>query len=250
MTLFYKLFDAFLPIGTRNHAFYVAHQVPERKLFLVPYAIDNNFFSSESSLSVEDKEKLRYKFGLPSGKPIILYVSKLQTRKHPHRLLQAYKALRDNDLDASLVFVGSGDRKNALIIAIERDDIPDVYFMGFRNQKDLPLLYSISDIFVLPSENEPWGLVINEAMAAGLPILASEEIGAVPDLVKNACNGFTFPANDIKQLTEQLKLLIRDRQLRISMGLKSREIISTWDYEKGVKGIRAAMAHTLNSGMN
>ena len=78
------------------------------------------------------------------------------------------------------MFVGSGPLEQTLRRATIEQHIPDVFFLGFRNQSELPALYALSDVFVLPSEDEPWGLIINEVMCAGLPVIASAEIGAVP----------------------------------------------------------------------
>jgi glycosyltransferase involved in cell wall biosynthesis len=161
-------------------------------------------------------------------------------------LLQAFYRIREQQLDAALVFVGSGEQEAMLAHIVEAHNIPDVYFLGFRNQAELPLLYAIGDIFVMPTENEPWGLVINEAMAAGLPIIASEEIGAVPDLVQDGLNGYAFPAGNVEALTRRLQGLVSNPQLRQEMGAKSREIISNWGFKQDVTGFRAVLEHARN----
>ena len=239
---YYRQFDAFLAVGSLNATFYKAFQVPVEKIFIVTYAVDNQFFARPGEISNDQREEIRKAYNLPEKKPVILFVSKLQERKHPLHLLKAYALLREEGSDASLLFVGSGEQEENLRNFVEQNNVPDVTFLGFRTQKELPLLFSISDLFVLPSENEPWGLVINEAMAAGLPIIASQEIGAVPDLVHDNVNGFTFAAGDIQALSQQLRVLISDRQLRSSMGKASKSIIDEWDYERGVKELRAVLA--------
>jgi glycosyltransferase involved in cell wall biosynthesis len=120
-------------------------------------------------------------------------------------------------------------------------NLDNVYFLGFVNQSQLPKVYAVADIFVLPSVDEPWGLIINEVMCAGLPVIASAEIGAVPDLVHDGENGFTFEAGDIDMLQSHLETLCRDRLLRERMGKASREIISQWSYEECVQGVLAAL---------
>ena len=243
MTQYYRLLDGCLTIGTRNKAFYQAHGVPEEKLFLVPYAVDNDFFGRDAGLPAAEKEQAITALGLPLDKPLILFVAKLQDGKHPEDLLQAFRNIREQQLDAALVFVGSGEKEALLADMVERHNIPDVYFLGFRNQGELPRLYAIADIFVMPAENEAWGLVINEAMAAGLPIVAAEEIGAVPDLVQDGLNGYAFPTGDVQALTQRLQALVSDEQLRRAMGAKSKEIISEWDFERDVVGFRAALEY-------
>ena len=119
---------------------------------------------------------------------------------------------------------------------------PNVHFAGFVNQAALPRVYAACDVFVLPSENETWGLAINEAMCAGLPIVASSEIGCVPDLVHDGCNGRTFSAGDVGGLTEALQPLLTDPELRRRMGESSRNIIARWSYAECQAGLRAALA--------
>jgi glycosyltransferase involved in cell wall biosynthesis len=95
---------------------------------------------------------------------------------------------------------------------------------------------------VLPSADEPWGLAINEAMCAGIPIIASSEIGCVPDLVREGDNGRIFPAGNVVALTEALLPLLADAELRERMGQASRDIIARWNYEECEAGLAAALA--------
>jgi glycosyltransferase involved in cell wall biosynthesis len=100
----------------------------------------------------------------------------------------------------------------------------------------------MADVFVFPSENEPWGLVLNEVMCAGLPVVASREIGAVPDLVHHGVNGFTYDAGDIDQLSSALNQLLEAPEKRKFMAKESRTIIGQWNYEYCVSGIVQALA--------
>jgi glycosyltransferase involved in cell wall biosynthesis len=242
MSFFYRhLCDRCLTIGTRNHAFYKALGVDQASLFKVPYAVDNAFFVREMTAFRTRLREVRVEFGLPIDTPLILYASKLIPRKRPHDLLAAYRILRGRGVDVALLFVGSGELEESLRDYVGQHELADVHFAGFQNQSELPKFYAVADLFVLPSEDEPWGLVINEAMCAGLPVVASEEIGAVPDLVKDGYNGFRFPAGDVEALAAHLQTLVEDEGLRSRMGEKSLEIIGAWDLEQSVQGILAAM---------
>jgi glycosyltransferase involved in cell wall biosynthesis len=118
-----------------------------------------------------------------------------------------------------------------------------VHFVGFKNQTELPQYYGLADIFVLPSGiGETWGLVVNEAMCFGLPIIVSDLVGCGSDLVKPAENGYTFPVGDVKELVNRLEGLIANRESRIAFGEKSFEIIQNYNYEKDVDGILTAMS--------
>ncbi|HEV2827459.1 MAG TPA: glycosyltransferase family 4 protein, partial [Pyrinomonadaceae bacterium] len=230
MSFFYKrLCDLCLPIGTSNKEFYLFHGVEEGRMFTVPYAVDNEYFTSAAKqYSKTDRRK---EFGLPQDKPIILFASKLLSRKRPMDLLLAFQRLQQQGVNAALLFVGSGEREFELKNHVREHELSDVHFLGFKNQSELPKYYSVADVFVFPSENEPWGLVLNEVMCAGLPIIASREIGAVPDLVHHGENGFTYEAGDIDELERCLKQLLEAPEKRELMAKASRAIIGQWNYE-------------------
>jgi glycosyltransferase involved in cell wall biosynthesis len=120
--------------------------------------------------------------------------------------------------------------------------LDNVVFGGFINQAELPQIFAASDVFVLPAENEPWGLIVNEVMCAGLPVIVSDEVGCVPDLVKEGVNGFHIKAGDISSLANALSKLLPDAPLRHRMGAASLSIIRGWSYEQCRKGFTAALS--------
>lgn len=239
--MYRKICSFCLPIGTRNREFYLSNGVTEDKLALVPFAVDNDHFISGAA-AARPKEELKREFGLPRQNGVILFASKLIARKRPMDLLRAFAAARARDLQSSMVFVGSGDQEQILKDYVGEHGIPDVYFFGFRNQSELPDFYSLADVFVLPSEDEPWGLILNEVMCAGLPVIAADEIGAVPDLVRHRINGFVYSSQNITELCDRILEIMKDADLRNEMGAASRRIIDRWDYESSVEGIREALA--------
>ncbi|NTU49862.1 MAG: glycosyltransferase family 4 protein [Desulfobulbaceae bacterium] len=247
MTAFYHLCDICLPIGTRNAEFYRYHGVSDDKLFLVPYSVDNGYFINTvakcRSLAQSTMEELR----INPDMPIILYASKLASRKRPMDLLRAYHCISTQGIEASLIFVGSGEEEAALQEYCAKYNLTRVYFLGFQNQTMLPKYYAIADVFVIPSENEPWGLIINEVMCSGLPIVATDEIGAVKDIVHHNDNGLLFRAGDIQTLSRHLAYLCLNREIRNKMGGRSLEIIQTWGYEQCVTGIVSALLNLSNA---
>ncbi len=239
--LFNKL-NGFLAIGKYNEDFYKNYGVPEEKIFSVPYVVNNDFFISKAQELISKKEELKKKFNIPLNCPVILYSGKLIDAKQPILLLKAYKEILKNN-NAILVFLGDGALREEL--KSYANNLQNVYFMGFRNQTELPEFYTIADIFVLPSKHEPWGLVVNEAMCFSLPIIISDKVGASGDLVKEGVNGFVFPHNDLNRLVENLNTLVSDADLRIEMGTKSFEMISQWSYKEGVEGVlRCLKSHS------
>lgn len=237
---FYRSFDRFLAIGTANHRFYRAMGVADEKIFLVPYTVDNERFIADARRTSADRRGLRHGLGLPADAPLVLYASKLMPRKNPADLLHAAAKLRAKGIRFTLLMVGSGELEAELRALAERLDLGNVVFKGFVNQGELPAIYAASDIFVLPSDQEPWGLVVNEVMCAGLPVVAAKEVGCVADLVADGVNGYTYAARDIDALAGTLERLILDDALRTRMGEASLERISQWSYRECAVGLSAA----------
>jgi glycosyltransferase involved in cell wall biosynthesis len=138
--------------------------------------------------------------------------------------------------------VGSGEMAAELLSLATRLGLGNVHFHGFANQSVLPQIYGAADVFVLPSQNEPWGLAVNEAMCAGLPIVASAEVGCVADLVRAGVNGQTFVAGDAENLANALHPILVDSEIRKRMSAASRAIISRWSYVECAAGLQAALA--------
>jgi glycosyltransferase involved in cell wall biosynthesis len=238
--LYQRICDLCLPIGTLNRRFYIFHGVDPDLMFTVPYTVDNEFFTT----AVEQAAglRLRVDLGISQDKPIVLFASKLMRRKRPMDLLRALHRLQKQGIDFALLFVGSGELEEDLKSYVREHDLSDVHFVGFKNQSELPRYYAAADVFAFPSENEPWGLVLNEVMCAGLPIIAARGIGAVADLVRDSENGLTYEVGDVEQLSSCLGQLLRAPERRRLMGEQSRRIIGQWSYENCVSGIHQALA--------
>lgn len=233
----------FLPIGSLNSEYYRYYGVPDNKMFLTPYSVDNDFFSGKYEELRCKRNSLKGRLGIAPETPVILYASKMMPRKRAMDLLSAYKVIHDK-VDVALVFVGDGAERLAQEDYIKKYNLRKVYFVGFKNQTELPEYFSIADIFVLPSTDEPWGLVINEAMNFGLPIITTDKVGAAPDLVKNKENGFIYSVGDIEKLASLLLKLLEEPDLREKMGKRSLEIIDKWSYKEDIEGILAALEYT------
>lgn len=242
LSRFFALCDGLLAIGSANRAFYRAMGAPEEKISLLPYAIDNARFLRDARLSPQQRKETRRRYGLSETRPVVLYVSKLQRRKHPDDLLRAARKLAVDGLDFDLAIAGSGEMLGELKAMAGDLRLANVVFPGFVNQREMPELLGAADIFVLPAEGEPWGLVVNEAMCAGLPIVVSRELGCAPDLLRHGENGFGFAAGDVDGLADALRPLVADAGLRASMSRASLEIISGWDYAQCLAGLREALA--------
>ncbi|MEM6621540.1 MAG: glycosyltransferase family 4 protein [Pseudomonadota bacterium] len=236
-----KLFAGYLAISSRNAEYYRYLGAADDQIFHVPYAVDVARFAQALDVSPDDRAQLRASWGVTDDRPVILFAAKFEGRKHPDDLIQACKLLAERGVAFHLVLVGSGALEGKLREMAKT--LPDgtVSFPGFVNQQDLPRYYGASEVFVLPSVNEPFGLAVNEAMAAGLPIVLTREIGCVPDLLREGVNGQGFDSRDIAGLADALEAVIGDPARQAAMSQASRDLIATWDFDACLAGVRTAL---------
>ena len=233
---------ATLPIGSRNRDYWTHYFGPDMPQFLMPYAVDNAWFAQRTAAA--DPNKLRAELQLTPDRPVILFASKLQTRKHADHLFEAYAHLCVTAPNPPyLLIVGDGEERPRLEARARDLALEGVRFPGFRNQSELPTFFALSDVFVLPSRHEPWGLIVNEAMAAGCAVIVSNEVGSHSDLVTDGVEGFVFPVGDIDGLTKALARVVSspDQTQRMREAAKAR--IASWNFEADVRGLRQALAH-------
>jgi glycosyltransferase involved in cell wall biosynthesis len=231
---------AFLISGALNAEYYRFYGADPRRFFQVPWAVDNERFMRGAELSAEKRKELRGRLGIGDDRVVILFSGKLVDRKDPLTLLRAFEQLNARQR-ASVVFMGDGVLKPVLEKYAQDRAIEQVVFPGFINQQEIPSMYGLADIFVLPSTYEPRGAVINEAMASGLPVVVSDRVGSIGDIVRPDDNALIFRAGDAAALSAALDRLMVDPDLRDRMGRRSREIISTWSYHEDVQGILEAL---------
>jgi len=245
LRVFFRHIDAFLAIGSRNREYYLASGVPSEQIHMVPYSVDNDRFIEAAAAAKDDRAATRARLGIPVDLPVVLYASKLVERKHPHTLLRAASNLQLAGLDFALCMVGSGPMEAQLRSLSQELKLRNVSFVGFVNQNALPAVYSASDVFVLASASEPWGLVVNEVMCAGLPIIVSDEAGCAADLVEHHVNGWHVPSGDVTALAQALRLVLVDDAVRAEFGKASLKRIRQWSYAECAKGLRTALASIL-----
>ncbi len=235
------LIDRFLAIGTANKDYYRSLGVSDKKIANVPYTVDNDRFIAAARLSSDERAAVRQTFGLPAGRPVVLFASKLIPRKHADDVIHAVARLRDEGVPLSLLIVGTGEMEGTLRSLVTTLQLSGhVIFGGFVNQAELPQVYSVADVFVLPAENEPWGLIVNEVMCAGVPVVVAAEVGCVPDLVHDGRNGLLMQAGDVASLVTALRRLVTNNTEREAMGCEGLALITAWSYERCRLGVLAA----------
>jgi glycosyltransferase involved in cell wall biosynthesis len=227
----FSLIDKFLYIGSQNRLFYKYYGVKDNKLVFSPYAVDNTRFSKSFLECKSKRSELRSILGIPIEKIVVLFSGKLIRKKRPLDLLEAFSKL--NLTNVILIFLGDGELKYAIEENIKVKNLKNVLVTGFVNQSEIVNYYVLSDIFVLPSDiGETWGLVVNEAMNFGLPVIVSDMVGCAKDLVENGVNGYIYPARDINTLIEKLKELCLSPEKRNKFGKASLELIKEYSYDR------------------
>ncbi len=239
-----RTIDAVLAIGRLNREYYLHYGVEAERIFSMPYAVDNEFFRTAAACARPHREALRAELGLKPARAVILFASKMQTHKRAADLIEAYARLSIDgaaEPAADLVFVGDGEERANLERRARELKWDSIRFIGFRNQSELPALYDLCDVFVLPSEHEPWGLVVNEAMNAGKPVIVSERVGAGPDLVEDGVSGFVYPVRDVAALANRLRQLIDSPEHRVAMGARALEKVARLDFAADREGLLAGL---------
>ena len=232
--IFDNFIDCYLSIGEENARAYKSFGVDKNKIYTVPYTVNNKSFYIK-------KKKINKKL-------IILFTGKLIHRKGCDILLNAIKILNEDIIfkkNTQINIVGDGILIKKLIKFKKENNLINVKFKGFKNQKSIKEYYKNSHLFIIPSREENWGLAINEAMAAKNIIISSNKVGAVKDLVKNDLNGYTFKNGDYKDLSKKIYKIYKNKKKINEYGKESQRIISNWSYEECYNGLMKAIKSTL-----
>jgi glycosyltransferase involved in cell wall biosynthesis len=235
--------DALLYIGERNRQAYLAHGARQDRLYFTPYSVDVENITPATEQTPADRAALRKAWNVPPAATVILFVAKLIEKKRPIAMIEIADALR-MDPTVHVLIVGSGPQEVQLREEISRRSLVNVTMTGFVNQSRLGELYALSDIFVLPSHHEPWGLVVNEALCAGLPVVATNTVGSVADLISEGVTGFTFSNGDWPTLITRVRSLAGDSNLRARMGAGARARARSYSYDAAAEGVVAALRGT------
>lgn len=237
--------DAVLPIGTFNSIYWQHYFGPDFPMYLMPYAVDNKYFQLRSQEVQKQRDALQAELKLDPSRPVILFASKLQHRKRCADLLDAYTQLLSQNLVAPepyLVIIGDGEERASLERTVAERHLDEVRFCGFRNQSELPHFFDLASVFVLPSQHEPWGLIVNEVMNAGRAVIVSDDVGCQPDLVRNGVEGFVYPVGDVPALTVGLQQVLVNPETAANFGKNALKRISQWGLEQDVTGLRQALS--------
>ena len=273
----YKHVDNALYVGTNNKKYFIKHGLSEKQLIFAPHSIDNQRFSDNTEKKYEQKAIIWLReLGYNNDDIIILFAGKFEKKKNPEilinainqipnlRLLSNYTAAKQitktpnpqipkspdpqipkspNHQIIKLLMVGNGVLEEKLKNLAK--DNPNIKFLPFQNQSQMPLLYRVADVYCLPSKGpgETWGLAVNEAMACCRPVIISDKVGCAVDLIKEGHNGWIFKHDDIKNLVDKIQKAASDKENLKSMGNNAEKFIAKWSFEKIAEAIETLLHH-------
>lgn len=235
-----------LPVGIANARWYHSHGMGDSRLISSPHLVDNDLFARQADQHRQQRKELRARWGIPEHAYCFLFAGKLQDKKRPFDLLAAMEQFVAQDGDAAspgvhLLIVGSGHLEQECRRRVAESQLP-VSFGGFLNQSEIAAAYAATDCLVLPSDHgETWGLVVNEAMACGLPAVVSDLVGCAEDLVIEGTTGLRFACGDIQGLSACLRTMANDPAGSKRMGeAGKRRVDELFTIEAAATGIREA----------
>ena len=240
-----KQYSAFLAIGKSNRDFYLNYGVPQEKIFLAPYGVDNARLNTEAGILEPERGKIRSQWGIPDDAVTFLYCAKFIEKKRPLDLIKAFSLAlqRTGGEGIHLLMVGDGELRHECERIAEGNKLP-VTFAGFLNQSEIVSAYVASDCLVLPSDyGETWGLVVNEAMACGRPAIVSDRVGCHPDLIRPGQTGEIFPFGDIKALAGIIASYDSKTNRLTEMGRTARELVGRYSVSEVVSGCSEALKY-------
>ncbi|MBE9114781.1 glycosyltransferase [Lusitaniella coriacea LEGE 07157] len=228
----FRLGDAILVSSRLGQEVVCSLGMPKERVVVTPSSVDNEWWEAQAAKT--DPKRFRSGLGIPETASVLLFCAKLQSWKRPQDALQGFA--KANLPDAYLLFAGDGEMRGELEAEAEKLQVRDrVKFLGFLSQSQLPEAYRSADLFILPSEYEPFGVVVNEAMLCGCPVLASDRVGAREELIWEGETGFIYPCGDIDAIAQILQSILPNRDRLYKMGQAAKERMKTWSPQENIE---------------
>lgn len=235
-----KNFDLFLAVGKRHKEYLNHYGVPDSKIYPSPHCVDNQYFLKGSQISDAEKFALRKKIGLDENIKTLLFVGKFIAIKRPFDLIHALKKIQDKGKKIQALFLGNGPLFGETKSLAKELNVK-AFFAGFKNQSEIPAHYALADLLILPSVQETWGLVVNEAMACGIPCIVSDAVGCYPDLIEPGKTGDVYSAGSADSLANAIEQFIPKlgkQEVKEALSQKIQE----YSISEAAKGICKAVA--------
>jgi glycosyltransferase involved in cell wall biosynthesis len=237
--------NSFAVPGKSSFEYVRSMGVPAERIHTAPNAVDNQRFASLARSVRERADQFRAELGLPPR--YFVYAGRVTREKGAFHLLEAYTRLEPElRSEVGLVLVGEETAKNELMKSVAKLYPGKVIFPGFTQRDQLAAFYALAEALVFPTLSDTWGLVVNEAMACGLPIIASDVAGCVADLVRDGENGFVIPSANVDKLVEAMAAFARDPKLASRLGQHSARLIEAFSPERCAAGLATAVGVPLS----
>jgi glycosyltransferase involved in cell wall biosynthesis len=233
---YFGLCDAFLAIGDASADLHRSAGVPESRIVIARYCVDNRRFAQAAAALAGERAGIRRAWSIPDDAACFAFVGKLEPKKNVLHVLEGLRLARGRGRQVHALIVGTGEQLQAARAFCAEHALPST-FAGFLNQSEIPRAYVAADALVLPSDfGETWGLVVNEAMATGLPAIVSDRMGSAHDLVVDGETGFVFPYSDTAALAARIMQLTDAKEMRLAMGRSAqRRVASEFSIERAVE---------------
>jgi glycosyltransferase involved in cell wall biosynthesis len=241
----FKLPAKFLPAGNQQTAYLKRYNVKDQHIVHGKMTVDTDAIAA-FALKVTQQERLdfRRRLGIPDAtNTVFLYLGRLEPFKGIQDLFDAYVRLRTQRKDVALMVAGSGSLE--MFVHDAAESLRSVHYLGHLTGEHVWQAYSAADVFVLPSRREPWGLVVNEAMAAGLPVIVTDSVGCADDLVRTGVTGLIVKAGDGASLYSAMLELADNPFGRKRMGEEGKRLISDWTLAEAARIITTAWSAAL-----
>lgn len=242
----YRHVDLAFYVGAQNRRYFEAHGLKPQQLRFAPHAVDNDRFADGPEKNYESRAlSWRRELGIADDDFVILFAGKLEPKKAPDLLLQAFQTLKtENDTltHLHLIFAGSGRLETSLKQAAAHRT--DVHFIGFQNQSMMPIVYRLGSVLCLPSQGpgETWGLAVNEAFACSRGVIISNKVGCGIDLALGNSFSCVFKANNLEDLKKSIRLMLSSYD--INSGKRASHFIKDWSQATFVNLIQEILSHS------
>lgn len=236
---FLRLFDAALYVGKRSKVYWTHYHYPPARLFFSPHCVDTQWFAVRATAA--SRHALRARLGIAHDSKVALFAGKLVPFKRPLDVVAAAALMKAAGREIVILVAGAGPVEADVAMAARAAGVT-LHLLGFCNQTEMPAVYAASDVLVLPSDGrETWGLVANEALACGRPVVLADTVGAAPDLAADEVAGRTFPLGKIAALADALRDVTTHPPSLQMIATKSK----AYSLAAAVDGIEAAVFRTV-----
>lgn len=237
----YSRVDFAFYVGEHNRNYYLEHGLKSNQLILARHAVDN-FRFEKAQVPQNTITAFRNQLGLLESDFVVLFAGKLEPRKNPFYLKDIWENITSKNI--KLLVVGNGPLELELKDKCKKEH--RILFLDFQNQTQMPKLYKSCNALILPSVSETWGLAINEAMASGIPVLASEFCGGASDLIQENC-GSIFALNNARAVAETIERWATDQMLYLKMKEEVQKRIQEFSYQNIVEAVNQQFNEVLKS---